>query len=59
MVQWLYHWVWVDFYVPVWPNIAAAGICTAALWAKLRAIHKLHKKHFEWHKNQSEEGING
>jgi len=54
--HWLYHWAWQDFYVPVWPNIAASAVLGPLIWLKLRAIQKLHKEHFEWHKNNSAEG---
>jgi hypothetical protein len=27
VIAFLYRWVFVDFWVPVWPNLAAAVIC--------------------------------
>jgi hypothetical protein len=53
VTHWLYHWVYLDFYIPVWPNIAASAVLGPVVWMKLHAIHKLHKQHFEWHKDQS------
>jgi hypothetical protein len=54
--HWIYHWVWLDFYVPVWPNIAASAVLGTAVFMKLHAMHKLHKRHFDWHKDQGKEG---
>lgn len=31
MGGWLYRWLYADFWGPVWPNLAAAGLC--APWA--------------------------
>lgn len=50
----LYHWLVQDLYVPVWPNLVAETVVTAFIWSKLHAMHKLHRKHFEWH--QGKEG---
>lgn len=54
--HWLYHWLWLDFGLPVWPNLAASAVLGPAVWLKLHAIHKLHKQHFDWHKDQGKEG---
>jgi hypothetical protein len=27
MNEFLYHWIWIDIYTPVWPNIVAAVLC--------------------------------
>lgn len=43
-----------DFWTPVWPNLAASAVLGGPVWLKLHAIHKLHKQHFEWHKNSKE-----
>jgi hypothetical protein len=53
--HWFYHWAVQDFYNPVWPNIVASLIATGAIWAKLHAIHKLHRKHFELTKAQAKQ----
>jgi hypothetical protein len=36
--SWLFHWIWVDFYVPVWPNIAASAFLAVGVLLKLRAM---------------------
>jgi hypothetical protein len=47
---WFHHWIIVDFYDPVWPNIAASILC--AVWAvrrikiHLRRHHQLMVHHF-------------
>jgi hypothetical protein len=46
-VQFFYHWVWLDFYIPVWPNIAASLVIFFFLIAKLRAMDKMHKLHHQ------------
>jgi len=43
MGHWLYHWLFLDFYVPVWPNIAADLI--AAVWTISRLKTHLHRHH--------------
>ncbi len=55
MSQWLYHWLVQDFYNPVWPNLVAEAVVTGFIWSKLHAMHKLHKQHFDWHKDQGKE----
>ena len=40
MSAWFHHWIVVDFYDPVWPNIAASILC--AVWAVRRV--KIHLK---------------
>jgi hypothetical protein len=42
LVQFLYHWFVVDFWVFIWPNIAADPFC--ALLAVLYGVFRL-KKH--------------
>jgi len=46
-MNWARHWLWNDFYVPVWPNIAASAIL--GIWALRRfiRIEKLHRQHHE------------
>jgi hypothetical protein len=53
--HWLYHWFYLDFYVPVWPNLAAEVAVTGFIWSKLHAMHKLHKQHFDWHKGKDQD----
>lgn len=44
MNAWFHRWIVVDFYDPVWPNIAASIMC--AVWAVSRI--KVHlKNHHE------------
>ena len=46
MLAWLHHWIWVDLYVPVWPNIAAS--LALAIWVGFR-LHVLRKLHLALH----------
>jgi hypothetical protein len=50
-VTW-HHLLVDDLWTPVWPNLAASGFLGPMVWLKLRAIHKLHQAHFDWHKEQ-------
>lgn len=38
MIEFIHRWIFVDFWVPVWPNLAAAALC---------AVHitRQHRKH--------------
>jgi hypothetical protein len=45
MVAFLYHWFWLDLYIPVWPNIVASLFCFAFILVKLRTMEKLRKLH--------------
>jgi hypothetical protein len=27
VIEFLHRWIFVDFWVPVWPNLAAAALC--------------------------------
>jgi hypothetical protein len=45
--QFLYHWLWTDLYVPVWPNIVASLFCFFFILAKLRTMEKLRKLHHQ------------
>lgn len=47
-----HHLLVDDLWTPVWPNLAASGFVTPLVWLKLRAMHKLHQAHFDWHKEQ-------
>ncbi len=42
MGDWLYHWVWADFWTPVWPNLAASFVLYIAVYLKMRSLAKLH-----------------
>lgn len=55
MGQWAYHWVWLDFYVPVWPNLVASLIVYVFVLAKIRALRKLHEELKELHARQHAE----
>lgn len=50
MSGWFHHWIIIDFYDPIWPNIAASILC--AVWAvrrikiHLRRHHQLVLRHF-------------
>ena len=40
----LYHWVYLDFWCPLWPNIAASAVVYAFVTVKLRTMQKLHEE---------------
>ena len=42
MASWLYHYLYLDFYIPLWPNLAASGVVYVLVAAKLRALRKVH-----------------
>jgi hypothetical protein len=46
-MHWLYHWVWLDFYVPIWPNIAASILCASWVVVRLRKLRQLHIQHHQ------------
>jgi len=29
MSLWLHHWIWIDLWSPIWPNLAASAFCAA------------------------------
>jgi hypothetical protein len=37
---WIYRWLYIDFFVPVWPNLAASFV----LWLLVRAEHVKTRK---------------
>jgi hypothetical protein len=41
---WVNHWVYQDFYSPVWPNIVASILVAAWVTFKLRAHRKLQEQ---------------
>ena len=56
MGAFLYRWLYVDFWVPVWPNIAAGILVAAWVTLKLRAQRRLqeelrdiHERHHAQH----------
>ena len=60
---WFHHWVIVDFYDPVWPNIAASILC--AVWAvrrikiHLKRHHQLVLRHFAFLHEKSDDFNSG
>lgn len=42
MGAWLHRWVYVDFFVPVWPNIAAALVMSTWIIRRVRTHLKNH-----------------
>jgi len=60
---WFHHWVIVDFYDPVWPNIAASILC--AVWAvrrikiHLKRHHQLMLRHFAFLHEKSDDFNSG
>lgn len=42
MIGWFHHWVFVDFWVPVWPNIAAAIVMSTFIVRKTRGYLAAH-----------------
>lgn len=47
MTEFLYHYLWLDMYVPIWPNIAASAILAAWALRKFVKIEKLHRKNHQ------------
>ncbi len=44
MGHWIYHWLYQDFWVPVWPNLAASLLVWAFMWWKLHAMRGWHEE---------------
>jgi hypothetical protein len=42
MGAWFHRWIVVDFYDPVWPNIAAAGVCAAFTISRVKTHMRNH-----------------
>jgi hypothetical protein len=40
----LYHWLWQDLYVPLWPNVLASGVVYVLVLVRLRALRRLHEE---------------
>ena len=41
MQHFLYHWLWVDFWTPVWPNIVASLVIWGFMWFWVRSMRDL------------------
>jgi uncharacterized membrane protein YcjF (UPF0283 family) len=42
--NWAYHWLYQDFWAPLWPNLAASAVVYVFVLARLRALRKLHEE---------------
>lgn len=53
MKAWLYHYLWVDFGLPVWPNVGAMPVCgvLAAVFAFLFRDHIGRVLRTWWHRH--------
>lgn len=40
--DWLYRWLFTDFWVPTWPNLAAGVVVAAWVSLKARSVKALH-----------------
>lgn len=53
MSEWFYRWLFTDFWVPVWPNIAAAllGVVTGFLLRNriIKAVVPIFHRHYQNH----------
>jgi hypothetical protein len=52
---WADHWLYQDFYSPVWPNIVASILVAAWVTFKLRAHRKLQEQLRELHERHHAE----
>ncbi len=43
-MQWIYHWLYLDLWCPIWPNLAASLIVYVFVWWKLHTMQKLHEE---------------
>lgn len=41
----LYHWLWQDLYVPVWPNIVASALLAVLVLVRVHFLAAMHKAH--------------
>lgn len=55
MGSWLYHYLYQDFYSPVWPNLVASLVVYVSVMVKLRALRKLHEELRDLHERHREE----
>lgn len=44
MGHFFYHWVWMDLWGPVWPNLVASLVVYVFVFLKMRALADLHKE---------------
>lgn len=49
MGNWLYHWVYIDGWCPIWPNLAASLIVYVFVFFKVRAMQDLQKEQVRMH----------
>lgn len=49
MGQWLYHWIYIDGWCPIWPNLAASLIVYVFVFLKMRSMTELHKEQVKLH----------
>lgn len=43
--MWLLYHLYIDLWVPIWPNLAASGICfTLAFWRTKVHLSRHHEK---------------
>lgn len=55
MGAWLYRWLYVDFFIPVWPNIAAGILVAAWVSLKARTQRNLHVELMAMHERHHRE----
>jgi hypothetical protein len=55
MGHWAYHYLWIDVYNPVWPNIAASAILGVWAFRKFLHLEKLHRANHEQHMEKLED----
>ena len=49
MGQWLYHWVYIDAWCPIWPNLAASLIVYVFVFLKVRSMQEIQKEQVKVH----------
>jgi len=53
---WLYHWIYLDAWVPIWPNLAASLVVYIFVYLKMRSLAKVHEElktlHIQHHREQ-------
>ena len=54
MGQWFYHWIYLDGWCPIWPNLAASLIVYVFVFLKMRSMTKLHEEQVRLHKQMLE-----
>jgi hypothetical protein len=53
------HWLNVELWGPVWPNLLASAICTGAVYLKLRAEQIAHREEIKRHVTALRKGEGG